>query len=842
MAPSNRKKNASRTQKQSSQSFPARNGDVAGGEREMHGGAAEISIVPTRAQTHAHSFPSSSSPCSPVSPVSKRQKRERSVATVPREGEMAKTSSTRRVKPPEAEEAVSPHLLDLSSVLPAASLSSRAERHLYTAIQATPCLPSPLSPLLSPLLPLASDAADNTASPPENDAPKKRSVDRSSPSAGRGVETKRDEEAEQGGPTDTASLHTEGEHRRLPLDGEGSGVVPMHAGPPPLLLPEQHEKLVWRLSSALHAVYLITMTDKAQRGGYSSASTSLPEGGSRRHGGPFASPPLASVWVNGRWLAAVALLQHSVPLTMDDLARLSQLFPQWLRIQWRLASSLPKDTRPLSSSLSFGDALPVSGSSSSPLPLQARLYLTANHVVSIEEAATALRERLSHAAAEEEEAVRLVEVRTPFATQKKNTNEKGPSEREDIHTPEGIPKRRANTATDGGGGPLRGLRTAYQAFLAQQQEQQPQQRSSSSLVSHRNTPTSGHRESPCVPSAADAVESREEEPRHHHRTASSSSLLSTKKADGHAVPLPNAPSHSPLPSSSASSAIEEEEEEEGELSTVLSPALRQSLSKEKLSQVLAQWRMEHSGEARRQYEAICGRRVREDLLRIYTKIRSAMGKRRSFLFLEPNGGGSSVRPPPPPAATSLLSRRSAPSAFGVKKVHMSIAQLLTHLQAEREQERRRGAGASFGVEDALRRPNEKDASNGGVEMKGEVRHLLQAIDALVRFPSSGLRLQHISTAPMGSEDPTNKEEEGQKEEEEKKNVSHTDGHAPHHLSAISPSVATGSNGNAPSLGDSFSLAGVPAEEWHHVLLFLDQSLANVKELAVAVETVSQGAQ
>lgn len=936
MSPFNSKVSASRAQKKSTTSFSARSRAVVGGERGMHRGTTEISNAPNQVRTRSVSFAStstswtsagqptppycnesreaeathkrnrngavvSSSRSSPAPPVSKK-KSERGVPTFQREDEKGLKSRPPHPKQEEEDVAAQQRFSDLSSVLPVSSLSPRAERRLFTVIQATPCLPAPESPLLTLPLPLLPQAADVA---PEKETSSMDSLhtkaDRPSPCAyqgssmgGRHSADTRGNEGKQTYPTDTGALHPEGEnriHKQQQQQQQDSGVA-VEVDPRRLPLPEHQEKLVWTLSSALHAVYLITMTERAQRGSSSGMYKKESENGSTSDGMHLSSPPLASVLVNGRWLDGVSQFLHCVPLTMDDLARLSQLFPQWLRIQWSTAP-VSFDARPsFSSPLSLGGALPLSGSpslsSSSPPPLlQARLYLTANHVISIEEAAASLRERMMcHAAvaASHEGATTPTAPYDPSEASKRETT--GKTEKESIGMKRSSPAPIAHHATrvgashssgtgkemehgptteghkiefplptpipsreHGASHPLQGVVTAYQAFLAQQQN-----------VSSPSLSSKGPRETQGVPSTVDAAGNREGQVHPPLSSSSSSASLSMKEE----VPLVHStvdpptvlpPTPLPLPSSSSASSTMGAlgMDEEYELSSVLSPALRQSLSKEKLAHVLAQLRREQSGEARRQYEAICDRRVQEDMLRMYVKIRSAMGRRRMLPV--------DRLPITNPTTSSLLSRQSAATQFGKKKVHMSLTQLMTYLRAEKDLER--SSGDSFQGREALGSRDGSGETNVRIEGKGEVNHLLKTIEALVRIPSSGLRLQHFSG---GFED--QKETKEVEEEKKGKKVSCEDDlrcsfqsasippletsavsssscaseetkrrqYHPH-TSAIPPSETMVVHDLRTSPSDSFSLVEIPPEEWHRVILFLDQSVASVKELAVAVETV-----
>jgi len=966
----NSRDSASRGKKQSTKPFSTSSGSVAGGEQETNSGSKEMSSASIRGKTSPVSFAFSSSswtlegkpaslprkrprkedlfekdrkcsaapssriaPSSSVFPVWKRE--EGRVPTVRKDGRKEKKwsprSQNREEKEEEEEERGRKVFSISSSVPPPPSLSPRAARRLRTAIQASPCLPSPDPPLCS--LPLSLFSLETDAEKRENNhmhSPKRREAEPPptlrcpSVYSCRRLEPKVEEE-KQHRSKDAVAFEGEGmehknERERKQENGEKEKecCASVLSDRREFTLPVQQEKLVSTLSSALHAVYLISMTEKAQRGSYSSAYRRSSPSGSGSGEMRVSSPPLASVRVNGRWLDGVSQLLHGVPLTMDDLARLAQLFPQWLRIQWSRAPSPFYSPPSFSSSLSLENSSSLSlssSSSSSPPPLlQARLYLTADHVVSMEEAATSLRERIHHTAMDshEEEKRRRAEeqplekhrsdmahkavAQVGTATEKAEKEVKKKeieSIIEHITTKEGesahrfsrekeyrgmtenrrqeqLPSMPPTPMEESSPHPLHGVVTAYQAFLSQQQERAQPRASNGS-----------RREGHMVDASLDVVGTPE--------GPTMRSALSRSPKTGEATPVPPlldptilSPTHPPVGSCASSSAgihetrgaankallhrpfpppvsfsstdcaaVSFTKEEECLLSSGLSLELRQSLSKEKLSQVLHQLRKEQSGEVQRKYKEICDRRVWEDLLRVYSKIRSMMGRKRRV----PAEPGRTAGP----AALSLLSRRTAPSLFGIPKTHMSLAQIMIQLQAERDPDGR--GGEYCRVREALQRRDARDPTqvsresgpeHADREANGEMEHILKVMDELVRIPSSGLRLQAIA---VGTEEETEAPRQGaaslrrvsvaippcgisvgstsSRDPEDTKNMPQP----PPNASSIDPPESIFQKEVSTSPGVSFSLAELPPEEWHHVILFLDPRLACVKDLVAAVEPV-----
>lgn len=141
-------------------------------------------------------------------------------------------------------------------------------------------------------------------------------------------------------------------------------------------------RLVNSFAAALHAVYVVALTEKAQHGLFSSSSSLVDTSG---HSGKYLACSTAST----RWLNGVSRLLGQT-LSLDDLARLEHMFPHWLRMTWRmhrrLGNSSPEELE--ESVHEAGERRECFGQ------LSARVYFLADHVVSVEEAEDFLSKHL----------------------------------------------------------------------------------------------------------------------------------------------------------------------------------------------------------------------------------------------------------------------------------------------------------------------------------------------------------------------------------------------------------------------------------------------------------------
>lgn len=713
-------------------------------------------------------------------------------------------------------------------------LLSHVQERLRMAIQATPCLPSLSNSVSFSLSHLAPLPTSTTAMKPEKPLLPSQLLIREEEVCPRHPSRKEGKIAD-GDKRVVEPLLTSGRGKSADqrthegvMEGNHYGIQARVVVPSPVV-----ENMAMRrrrdssfLSAALHAVYLVTMIDKAQRGrNYHAinafASTRVPGSGTVAPCGDGfsslpSSMPLASVLVNGRWLDGVSQVLQGSQLSMDDLAGLAQVFPQWLRIKWSRSSHRHPTTL---SSFSGKESLtspyyPVSSSSSSSLEtsslaatnaalpppvLQARVYLTGDHVISEEEAETFLQSsmfsdtttttsvgkeemRSQQREGEDKGGAATGATRAAYRT---TVERKVPSsllerEQHPLHgeaVMQGTQEVALTSSSHGTGSPSLssatcqrppwhgGLLTAYQAYLSQHPPPPHQQQEAASPLQKES----------------------------ESQALKNENLLSSKgqtgKSEEGGVPC------------TFSSSISQNGKEEAErlLSQTLSPELRQSLSQAKLAHVLQQLQKDISGEEEKRYKEIGRRRVLEDLLRTYTRIRSVIRRRAA-------------------TAIPLLSRRSASSLFlSSTKKHISLAQLMMQLQADNDHGRSSSA-ALLRRHPQPRQPTSHTntvaptmaASRWSVESEVEAEnlHLLKAIEELVRIPSSGLCLQKI--------DDREEENAGSVREDTL-------------LSASSPPSA------ADPVSSSFSLTTIPLERWHRVILCFDQDSASAKDLAAAVE-------
>eukprot|EP00796_Vickermania_ingenoplastis_P006726 gene6726-4821_t len=135
-------------------------------------------------------------------------------------------------------------------------------------------------------------------------------------------------------------------------------------------------------ANALHAVYVVSLTEKAQHGVDCTSSEAR-----KRKLLVAGTPYLVSTEVTSRWVRGVTqLLRQS--LTLDDVARLALVFPQWLHVKW---SALP--ARSIFRPTGMSESIAVERTEQF-LEFRARLYLTADHVISVAEAEEYLEREL----------------------------------------------------------------------------------------------------------------------------------------------------------------------------------------------------------------------------------------------------------------------------------------------------------------------------------------------------------------------------------------------------------------------------------------------------------------
>lgn len=675
-------------------------------------------------------------------------------------------------------------------------LSSRAKERLRAALLATPCIPSPLSPSSMGMKTAEKGEGRNMGS----SAATRIAITVENQHSHRNATLK---EAQENGPNhgqesvmcgEFSSRENSKEKTEEGVRGSSmssSSISPFYIVKDSLQTDVKEvveprgrgRRNASFLSSALYAVYLVTMIEKSQRGGghsggmesyekrrgfFSHSSFSTAPSAATASSSLLTSslPPLASVLVTGRWLDGVSQLLNGSPLTLDDLAYLAHIFPQWLRMKWSCSQSTSlhhphhnEDTAGVcatgvlpvlnDSLLSSFSSYNVSSSSKRttgkgdggrrrpPPPLQARVYLIGDHVISIEEAYTFLEQRVSCEAVEEGGDLGSKST----ATSSLPSSSLSFSAMNPLH-----------------GSPI----TAYQAYLSQQREQQRQRQG---IVK-------------------DKQEEREKEKQNK-------TLCSIQDTNAKLENKDKILHSSPSPSEQSS-----EENANHLLSTALSPELLQSLSKEKLAHVLKVVEKDLSGEEEKQYKDIRRRQVREDILRTYTRIRSVI-RRRTI------------------ASLPFLSKRNSTSLFAKnEKKHISLSQLMIQLQADNDNGG--GTASAAGRNSHLSNSGTHSYTTSGAgtasrwsaesEIKAENLHLLQVIEELIRIPSSGLQLQNLGDL---------QQEEGRDSK-----------------------VVGGANSvpcTSPSSFSLISLSTLPAEEWHRVILCFDQCLASAKEVAAAVE-------
>ncbi|CBZ26440.1 conserved hypothetical protein [Leishmania mexicana MHOM/GT/2001/U1103] len=191
-------------------------------------------------------------------------------------------------------------------------------------------------------------------------------------------------------------------------------------------------------------MYLVSLIEKAQLGaihyggvGISSADANRLSGKvvtpSPVHEGLSAghAPPIHSVAIDDRWLDAVTRYSHFT-CTVDDVARVAMAFSELAHVRWTLpawhGSSTPLGhgideahsgaTGSPSLSIPHETVSPVRGKSApSGGRLRGRLYLTASHVISVEEAEEHLRQALQRkgTAAAQRAWLELVHHHTAYA-------------------------------------------------------------------------------------------------------------------------------------------------------------------------------------------------------------------------------------------------------------------------------------------------------------------------------------------------------------------------------------------------------------------------------------------
>lgn len=199
-----------------------------------------------------------------------------------------------------------------------------------------------------------------------------------------------------------------------------------------------------RLAQLLHSMYLVSLIEKAQLGairyggvGISSADANRP---SRKvvspqpeHEGLSAgdAPPIHSVPIDDRWLDAVTRYSHFT-CTVDDVARVAMAFSELVHVRWTLPArhdSAPPLAHGNDEADSGATGLPslsiphqtVSSVRAKAAPsggrLRGRLYLTASHVISVEEAAVRLQQALQRkgTAAAQRAWLELVNDHTAYA-------------------------------------------------------------------------------------------------------------------------------------------------------------------------------------------------------------------------------------------------------------------------------------------------------------------------------------------------------------------------------------------------------------------------------------------
>ncbi|TPP48708.1 hypothetical protein CGC21_15290 [Leishmania donovani] len=199
-----------------------------------------------------------------------------------------------------------------------------------------------------------------------------------------------------------------------------------------------------RLAQLLHSMYLVSLIEKAQLGaihyggvGVSSADANRLSGKAvsptPEHEGLSAghAPPIHSVAIDDRWLDAVTRYGHFT-CTVDDVARVAMAFSELVHVRWTLPAwhgSAPPlahgndaahsgATGPRSLSILHQTVSPVRGKAT-PCGgrLRGRLYLTASHVISVEEAAVHLQQALQRkgTAAAQRAWLELVNRHTAYA-------------------------------------------------------------------------------------------------------------------------------------------------------------------------------------------------------------------------------------------------------------------------------------------------------------------------------------------------------------------------------------------------------------------------------------------
>lgn len=151
------------------------------------------------------------------------------------------------------------------------------------------------------------------------------------------------------------------------------------------------------LAEAVHAIYVVSLTQHAQRGvlHYSLQNSPLVA-----HSPDSSTPsieaksvtPAAILHISSRWLDGVSRILNQ-PFTLDDLSRVTVVFPQWVAVKWTVSPNAYQQS-PLSTTLARSErGADPSLAGSSPIPygaLQARIYLYSAVVISVEDAQKAV--------------------------------------------------------------------------------------------------------------------------------------------------------------------------------------------------------------------------------------------------------------------------------------------------------------------------------------------------------------------------------------------------------------------------------------------------------------------